>query len=53
MLRLWLFIAIVLTALSMGLSCAHLLELPPKMSIDRVKQLESQVYSPKRSIGSS
>jgi hypothetical protein len=31
MLRLWRLIALVLTALSMGLSFAHLLELPPKM----------------------
>jgi Domain of unknown function (DUF1772) len=34
MLRLWRFIAIVLTALSMGLSFSHLLELPPKMLFD-------------------
>jgi hypothetical protein len=34
MLRIWRFIALVLTALSMGLSFAHLLELPPKMLFD-------------------
>jgi hypothetical protein len=34
MLRLWRFIAIVLTALSMGLSFAHLLELPSKILFD-------------------
>jgi hypothetical protein len=34
MLRLWRFSAIVLSALSMGLSFCHLLELPPKMLFD-------------------
>ena len=34
MIGLWRFIALVLTALSMGLSFAHLLELPPKMLFD-------------------
>jgi Domain of unknown function (DUF1772) len=34
MLKMWRFITILLTALSMGLSFCHLLELPPKMLFD-------------------
>ena len=34
MFKIWRFITIMLTALSMGLSVCHLLELPPKMLFD-------------------